>query len=851
MTSRCFRGLLLFIFCPVLFAAGAIDDVKFQRLTTEDGLAQNGVFSILQDRRGFIWFATRDGLNRYDGLRFKVYYRDFDDSNTLPENQLNLLLEDHNGHIWVATPTDGLARLDPVTDTITRFPENPAGGLSNGGVRTMLLDSEQRLWVGTMDGLNLFDAASDSFERVDYLAQIDVPPAIDRVLALSECRDVPGIWMVGYNSLIHYDPLTGKALNYTAREDEAETSILDKVTSFAEAGQGRLWLGLNNGLALFDTGTGDYTWFPLKHPVTGKSPLVRAVQADIGGIIWMATDSGVVVYDHGAGKHAYHQHDPDDPRSLSDNNAFSLLLDDSGLVWVGTFSGGVNKYNRTSETIRHIVPHPDKKQNFNNNTVFSFYEDTERKIWMGLGTGGISRYDRNTRTFQHFEPDADKDDALLPGFLFALASQDDRHLWTASISGLARMDMKTGKVKRFPVEGKGKDGPFYNSATGIHLDEEGKVWVTTMAGLGVLDPETGAWRFRQREEGKPDTPAENTMYCIHPDKNGALWLGMGSKGLAFYDPATDSFTNRGPDPGNPEGLSQGTVLTLEIDRKERIWVGTLGGGLNRFHPVLGRFQRFTRKDGLINEKIFGMIEDDAGFLWLATNRGISRFDPETSAFKNLDLSYNLQGNEFTKGGAFRDRDGNLYFGGANGFNILHPAMIYDSRYEPRVAITNLEILNEPVKLTQDISEMETLSLSHTDRAITFEFASFDYMMPEKNKFAYKVDNLDDDWVPLNRGELTFPKLVPGRYVLRVKGSNHEGMWSSKEVSLKLVVPPPWWMSTPALATYLLLTVALIWFLVLYQRRKLAREREINERLRQVDRLKDEFLANTSHELRTP
>jgi len=852
---RMHASFLLWILGPWAFFSlplqaqmeNTIPDIKFEHLTTRHGLTQNGVFTILQDHRGFLWFGTRNGLDRYDGLRFKHYYRDFENPQSLPGNSIQELVEDRSGNLWIAT-LSGLARLELKTETITRFVHRPnkPNSLPPGSIDSILEDKNGVLWVAPNSGLYRFEPESEDFRQITEGLPADIG-----IYCMATSRSTNGIWIGSEAGLYHYDWAAGKSVIYEHDPKDEKTLSHLAVMALEDDGAGFMWVATASGLCRLNTATREITRIDLRDPQTESQPLATSLKSDSRGVLWMATQSGMTVYNPNNGDRRHLHHNPADLRSLPGNNVQTVSEDRAGVIWLGTFAGGAARYNRASETIAHLKRHPQKPGGFNSNNIMSFYEAPDRGIWLGAYAGGICRYDPRMGTFENIPLEDEKPGSEGEHPIFSIVEDEDT-LWLATANGLFSLNPETREVFRHehPPDTRGQQ--VRPSLNAMVMGPKRQLWAASFDGLLTYDIKTKQWSVLRNDPQDANSLALNALCSLLLDRKGRLWVGTLGAGLDIYHMDRGTFTHHPYNLENLSMLGSPDILCFLEDRNKEVWVGTLGGGLYHYQEADGSFRRYSRKDGLFNEKIFAMVEDDVGQFWLGTNQGISRFDPVTRTFKNLDLTYNLQANEFSRQAALKSRSGSIYMGGLNGFNIFEPAQIAESQFHPQVVFTGLEILNKQVKLSHDITELETLRLSHRDRAITFQFAALDFYSPDKNQFAYKLGDGTEDWIPLgNKGELTFPKLTPGNYHLNVRGSNHEGTWSDKQAQLQLVVPAPWWNSLLARSCYLAVLALLVYLLVHHQRVKLKREQETNEKLRQVDRIKDEFLANTSHELRTP
>ncbi len=820
-----------------------IEGVKFETLTTRDGLSQNGVFDTTQDQHGYLWFASRDGLNRYDGQRFKIYYRDFQDNQTLLDNQISEVAVAGDGSVW-CTHLSGLSRLDPVTDRVQRFPIGEPG--SPAGIDLWYLFS-------VLDG-HLFVAHENGFSRFDNDAGVFV--SVD-LSDLSENRvqgargvSFPGddlAWLGTSQGVAGYSLTDGVVKKFQVDENVPDGLNSNLIYAIETGPERKLWLGTDIGIGLLDTVTGRFEPVDFGDAPWQVTPI--DLLYDSRGLLWIATRQGIVLYDPRTGFWKNHRNHPSDPRSLCQDNVYDFFEDRSGMVWIGTFGGGVSKYNRASETISHLQLDPEVLNNYDYG-VFGFGEGADGTVYIATDARGILAFDPKTG---QAGPALDIDssgntEVVFPHLMDIIPAEDG--FWVGSRAGLKRYDPKRRNWRLIPMPA---DQNYPTAASNIQDLEPAPhdgVYLATLGGLLHYQPRDGSWRRWAHDPEDPDSLPFDMLISVTQTRD-AVWLGSRGKGLFRFD-GESRFRHFKPDGANPNALSHGFILTMTEGDDGRLWIGTLGGGLNVYDPKTDRFKRYTRKDGLVNEKVFGLQFDARGDLWISTNRGISRLDLETEQFRNFGLSHNLQANEFGRGAVLRARDGTLYFGGLNGINFFDPTAVQTGVFEPELVLSELSVLNQPVALDRELADLDHITFSYADRAIEFRFAALDFRAPQSLRYGYRMPGLNDDWVSLgNKGDISFPKLAPGKYQLEVRVADSDGKWLEHTRKLAIVVKPPYWATPTAYAAYLFGGLLAIGFFLRRQQNKLREAEAINQRLVRVDQLKDEFLANTSHELRTP
>ncbi len=795
-------------------AEPALPPLRFERLTLEDGLSQNAVLALFQDRQGFLWIGTQDGLNRYDGYGFAVYKNSPRDPNSLSHNSILAILQDRQGSLWVGTWGGGLNRFDPASGQVDRYQHdraNPAS-LADDVVTSLALDRAGRLWVGTLGGLDLFNPANNSFTHYRHDPQTLNSLSSDRVSCLFESAD--GRLWIGTgalgspgNGLNRLDFASGQITRYV--HDPANPASLsgDNVSSVVEDGDGRLWVATGgyslpgDGLNRLDPLTGlvvRYTHDPADPASLGHDNLTRLF-IDSAGRLWAATWGGGLDQadlTQPSLRFTHHRNDPYDPQSLSANILWTILEDRSGVVWFGSVNGGLNKLNPQVQRFRLYRNNPADPHSLGFNVAGVFYEDRQGDLWVGGWGGGLDALNRQTDRFQHYRH-APGDPASLPDdTISALLEDHGGTLWVGSAAGLARLDRATGRFTTYTHDPSNPHSLGNNSIGGLWEDQAQRLWVATFDGLDVLDP------ARQAFAHLPLGPGIRVV-TLYPDREGYLWVGTWENGVFRLDPRSllaeqveRMWLTHSPD--DPNSLAQGSVWAIYEDAQGVFWFG-VQGGLDRWEPQTGRFTHyaeaqerpFNRPRGLPNSAVLCIQSDEQGQLWLSTNRGLAHFDPIQETFRAYDVQDGLQSNEFNSGACLKDRAGRLYFGGIHGFNVFDPAEIQANPIPPPVAITALRVFNEP--LAGDLSGRAPIQLSYQQNFIAFEFAGLDFHAPQKNQYAYMLEGVDRDWVQAGqRRYASYTNLGGGQYVFRVRAANSDGVWNYRGAALPITVTPPVW-----------------------------------------------------------
>ncbi len=832
----------------------------FSHLTIDQGLSQSNVFCIVQDRRGFMWFGTEDGLNRFDGYEFLHVTHDPGDVNSLSNDTITALFEDPDGCLWVGTAS-GLNRLDPETLQVRRL--GSAAGepreLGSVGIESICRDRQGRLWVATKGGLASLGPGGRGWRlfqsdgsRTDRLNGHEVSVLlVDRQSRL---------WAGGFDGVLRRDPDDGRfhPIGITIEPAEDETR---QVNCLAEDADGVIWAGTNGGgLHRWDARSGRFAYYPATQPHNRAEPLryINALAVDAHGRLWAGTHgSGVVVLDTVREQNVHLLPDASDAHTISYPLVASVFRDRGDTMWIGTHGKGLDLWNPYQQKFERHRRNPADPDSMGVTSVRAILEDRDGQLWVG-GYSGFDRLDRQTGRFEHLPQ------SWPNGIVRVLREDPDepgRVIWLGMESGQPhliaydRIRKKIWKQYNF-IE---RFGFHTHQVRDVLLEADGSTWVGTSEGLLRFDRRTGAFVRMVHDAADPGSLGHNQVNAIVRASDGNLWVGTMGGGLGRFDPATGRFAGFRHRDGDPDSLASDSVMTLLEAEPGVLWIGT-AGGLSRLELRTGRFTSFSTRNGLPNDMIYGILPDAQGRLWLSTNRGLTCFDPASGTCRNFDVSDGLQSNEFNAGAHHRSRSGELFFGGIEGFNAFHPESIRDNPHAPLIAITALQIFNQPVHvgpmadgrvvLPRDITATSAIELTHGDRVFTLGFAAMSPVMPGKNRHAYMLEGWDTDWNQVgSRRYATFVNLPPGEYVFRVIGSNSDGVWNRTGVRLAIRIQPPfwatWWFRTLGLAGLALLvwSVHLVRTMAIRKRNRelqsvnLALQEQIVERRRVEDALR--------------
>jgi len=796
---------VLAVLGPLLAAPSGEAARELQHLSLEQGLSQSIIEAIHQDGRGFLWFATENGLNRWDGDRFTVFRSVAGDARSLSYNDVKCLAEDRDGALWVGTFEGGLNRFDPATGLVTRYRHDPADGASLPAniVRAVREDRDGRIWVGTQGGgLARLDPRTGRFERFRHDPGDPASLAHDDVRAL--LLDAGGTLWVGTfgGGLDRFDPAR-RAFVHVPADAGPGAELVD---ALLEDRSGTLWAGtFGGGLLVLERGGGRLSPRPRAAALPGSR--VKAIAEDHEGLLWVATDgAGLARYDRKTESVEVLAHDAADPRSLATDRVWSLFEDRSKVLWIGTYGGGLNALDLGKKRFRTVRHDPRDPSSLGHDIVWSFHEDADGTVWVGTDSAGLQRWDRRGNSFRGYRHDPRDGATLANDTVRAVLGDATGSLWVATNGGgLDRLDRATGRFEHHRHDPRDPGSLAHDELRTVYEDRSGTLWVGTYGGgLDRLERETGRFVHHRHDPADPASLSNDFVRCVLEDSAGALWVGTQGGGLNRLDRATGRFTRWRADLADPGSLSNDYVFALHEDRAGDLWIGTYGGGLNRLDRATGRFARLTTREGLSSDSVYGILEDERGRLWISTNRGITELDPLSGTAHAWDESDGLQSDEFNGGAFHRTARGEMLFGGIRGFNAFFPSEIAVRTDPAPVVLTELLLANRPVPagrpdsgrvlLPRFVGYVDEVVLSHDDDVVSLEFAALHFTAPRKLRYVYRLDGFDRDWIPAasDRRVATYTGLAPGSYLFRVKAANPDGVWGERETRLRIVVTPPFW-----------------------------------------------------------
>jgi signal transduction histidine kinase/ligand-binding sensor domain-containing protein/DNA-binding response OmpR family regulator len=854
--------------------------LEFANLTTQNGLSNSDINAIVQDNDGFIWFGTEYGLDRYDGYEFKFYRNISGDSTSLSDNLINFLYIDHEGTMWIGTARGGLVKYIKSKDSFVSYLHNSnnPNSISFDYISSIEEDNQNRLWIGTLEGLNLFNRKSNNFTRfyskefkaVHQYANLSDKQDEDScgskylqdINLRSIKKDKNGNLWIGYerDGLGMYNIKTGTFFHFPLPLDLYNGSRDNAINSILEV-DNEIWLATRfSGILVFNTITKSYRSLNLKN----IDKRINFLLPDINNTVWIATKNGLYNYNKSSGEISSYFHQECNQYSLTNNSISCLFMDHQGILWAGSLQGGVN-YSINQKGFSTYKKELCKNISLSQQSVSAILTDSRNNLWIGYFDNGIDIINRETHSKKFYFNIPTKNGDVNTGTIFCLFEDSKGRIWIGSYSsGLFMYNPASGLFTNYKHNINDSTSIPGNDVRSICEDNKHQLWLA-LHGKGIirLNPETGKFlqiRYPLNHFGL--SPANDWVYKVYCDKENNLWV-TSVAGVSLSQDFGETFTNYHHNPNNPNSESLDVIWDLCDDGKQ-LWLGS-NMGLSIFDKKKKIFTHvLTKKEGLPTDAIAGILEDDKKQLWLSTFSGLVKLNPSnykvTQVFTQAD---GLQGDQFFSNACCKDISGELYFGGLNGYTSFFPDSIKENTFIPPVALTDFKLFNKSVNipnskiLSVNINETQQIVLKYSQNVITFNFVALNFVEPEKNKYAYRLEGFEKDWnISVNKREATYTNLSPGNYTFSVKASNNDGIWNEKCKNIKIKVLPPFWLSTWAFIIYILILIS---SLLLYRqnllnreelKRNLALEHLNAEKQIEMNNIRLRFFTNISHEFRT-
>lgn len=822
------------------------------KITAEQSVGE--IVGITQDYKGFIWIVGSAGVSRYDGYRFHTYPAEW---NPLGESFLSDIYEDSYNELWISSPTEGVARLDRLTDTFITYTYNAAEKNTHVQNRYERIyeDDNRVLWFVGLGGVTQFDRQNNKLVRF-----LDDTPIAEKVI-YDMLQIAPNEYIFATNDGIYKWHKVTSTLQHIPPSDGANRLPSSIVRVLGKDSHGNIWVGHGNGLSQFYPASNTFSNIQIRNDIEGRTGIsIWYMFIAPDDTVWLGTDGNGLVYYNPANE-TYGKYTKNNlSTSLGTTVVRSIYKDNLGDMWIGGYPTGLYHYDKSNNFVSLYSDFIRDPNDVFKNQVWAFVEDKNNNLWLGVDSLGLVYYDRKEAAFRREFEGIDLNDKNIPFSILSLFLDDKNNLWMGSWEqGISRFNLDTKSLTHFNPQTDTNTAFPANSVWEIYQSSNGNIYFGTMSnGLIRFDGKDDKFTQFRSDESNPNSIIDNTVWSILEDNTGKLWLAT-NEGISLFDPTSNTFKSIVHDPQNPESLASDRVMSFLQDSQNRIWVCTLKGGVNLFDPENNSFTHIQEKDGLISNDVKTIVEDNKGTMWISTNKGVSSYNPATGAIINYTEKNWLQKGEFSHGSSLKLQDGKIAFGGAFGFNIINPDLVSSNLYKPPLHLTELIVLNTPILartknpiIEKDILETDKITLNHKDSMISLFFTGLNYRVYQENKYQYKLLGFDKTW-HYSRGETkaVYTRLGAGNYQFVVKAANNNDIWGEETILANIVVLPAPWLTWWAFGLYAVIIASLIAWYVAAQKDKIKRAEQLNKKLLELDKLKDDFLANTSHELRTP
>jgi signal transduction histidine kinase/ligand-binding sensor domain-containing protein/CheY-like chemotaxis protein len=880
--------ILIMILSAKIYSQGNI--YEFENITNKQGLSQAGITCIIQDKQGFIWLGTQDGIDKYDGYSMIVYKYDANNLNSYPGGQVLAMLEDSKEILWVGSDL-GLNKFQKDINRWVnyKYDKSDNNSLDNDFVTALYEDSEGNIWIGTRTGLNKYDRQRNCFIRYPNVFKI-----ADKIYNPSNTGICGGnddkLWLSSTETgLIEFDKKSGNIKNYMHDPKNTNTISENFISSMVMDNEGNLWALTSNSLDKYIVKDNIFIHYKVKNRAKAQQTLEGSapIYIDRSGRILFAASDGLKIFNKEKNAIETFSAELDNYMDSKNNTNNCIYEDKSGILWLGTFASGIYKYDKNKNKFFNIKNTFTIGKETINTIIWGFLEDDKGILLFPSQTNGLIKYDRNNNKYSILKMRDVKNHNRIINNSFAIFKDRSKNIWLSSENdGLFRLNKKTMQVEVFCHDQGNPASISDNRVLSFFEDKNGALWIGTRNGLNKFDQEKKIFLRYGYDSTNLMNQVINGIYCMCEDAQENLWVGTRNT-LFKFSKEKGNFTPYLNDPNDVNSIVKGEIATLYPDSNNNLWIGGLNG-LDKLEISNGKFTHFTEKNGLPNNCVYSILSDNSGNLWLSTNKGISKYNIKNNTFQNYDESDGLQGNEFNQQAFYKAEDGEIFFGGTNGISCFYPDNIKTNNVIPPIVITSIKKFDQPCTFDKDISEIREIEIDYAENFFSFEFSALNYSNTQKNQYAYRMEGFDKDWIHCGtKRTASYTNLDPGEYIFRVKGSNNDGLWNEAGAAIKVKIKPPYWMTWWFRSSGGLLILCVGFFAISsriksIKKRAIFLELQVEERTKQLSerteliehqnkelialkkdleikadqaekasQSKSEFLANMSHEIRTP
>ncbi|AAZ24411.1 two-component regulator propeller domain-containing protein [Colwellia psychrerythraea] len=850
------KNILLLLFLISLHFSVFAQEVKlFKNFGIDNPMSYNFVRTIVQDKDGFMWFGSSEGLDRFDGHQTLSFQHDSSRPSSLSSNVISRILIDKQQRIWVGTFGGGLNLYRETTQDFLHFTTKTKNAtLTNNSVNALFEDSEGKIWVATENGLNILRSHDEKWSTQQIFQELGNPNSLthNAVLSIIETRNQE-IWVGTNGGGISVFDLQGHFIKSIKYGDQNSATYVNKFVSSLHLDiNENVWIGtVDSGLLKYTPSTEQFIHFQLNvdDQSTISSNAISNIFQDSEQNIWIATDNGLSIYNYKTNHFSRYNYSPNNPYSISNDFVLTFFEDNHKVMWIGTFSG-VNRWDPNLATFRQYSTQTDPV--LKNHNITSFAQFDKENIYFSTYSAGIyrlSQYDNSISTADF--------NASFSEYRIMTMFADENTLWVGTrASGLFSINLTTKKVISYSHDAENNNSISANSITDIIKDRNGNLWVSTFhQGLNLLNKDGTFKRFIKNKLNREKGPGSNHVVQLLEDDQGFIWLATFGGGISRFDPMKRTFKHFSHEENNLNSISDDFSWIMLLDNNKNLWFGTQSSGFS----ILSRenrqnnnfsFTHLDTKDGMKSLTVYGITQDAYDDIWFSTNKGISRYSLGDKSFKHFNLTHGLVDLEYTHSAVFRSMDNTLYFGAGKGMNSINPEKINTSIFSPEVRLTSILKLNEPMPLGSSLSKLTQLEFDYSEQLISFEYVGLNYAAPESTRYKYRLLGFDQEWIDAGKSRrATYTNLPAGSYQLQVIAANNDNMWSEPGLSLDIVVKPAPWNTWWAYVLYAALIALLLLTYSRFLNRKLLIEQQQKANLKQQvrDKTQEFHLKNVELE----
>lgn len=881
--------LIIFLTIDLVLNSAIAQEISFNQITAENGLSNNKVNCILEDRSGLLWFGTDDGLNRFDGYEIKIYRNRRDDEKSISSNGIWTIFEDEDGFLWIGTKAGELNRYNPQLDKFEYW-KVESDNTNENSITSIYVDKKKNIWVGTYkNGLYKFDLKQKKFFNWRYNPQDQNSISNNYITSITEDND-GNLWISTYNGLNKFSPLISTTTFVRVYYDNADKKSISNNLIWnlipSKINKHLFWICTANGLSYYDHrknefGRKEYNE-DLKLQFGASISSIIEEETGTSKIYWLGTYAGLLRLDISNNKTQRFLNDKTNPRSLTSNQINKMIRDRSGVFWIAT-ENGVSYFSPKEIRFNNFISYSNRFKELTNNNITAFVETQSKELLIG-SSEGLFLFDHNNKISSFNDINT-----------WALCRGRQNKIWIGTYGqGLKQFDLRNKTIKPIEIKSDLILPSFYRYIKTIAEDKDGNIWIGFWgSGLVRYNPEKDEFKTWINVNNDSSSLSYNDVWSIIEDKFGNIWIGTNGGGLnLFYkqlgqDGKTEEKFIRLSSSSSPRvnnTLSSNTIYTMVESKNPKynnssnstiLWIGT-SNGLNKLIidnselvTDIGKLnvsvKVYTTEDGLPDNSVKSIVEDKDGNLWIGTANGLSKFNPAEGSFINYSNADGLNGTDFNSSAVITTSDGMILLGSNKGLNIFYPSEITQSKYQPPVLITDFQLFNQSVHagvdgspLSKNIIFTDKILLAHDQNIFSFQFTALDYNSPNSIKYAYKMEGFDKDWIFSDtRRYAAYTNLSPGEYIFKVKATNSDGVWNENYSSVKVIIHQPWWKTGWAYILYLTIIVLGLFAIRRFElnRTKLRNELKMRQfeaqKMKEIENVKSRFFANLSHEFRTP